>query len=88
LQYGEVLSKKPTIGVRRALLYNDAGLDVANDTVLTCAEFWQVPSINGAAHGEFGAPLSPLATHDFVGGGDVDAADQQAEEVFEYLYNP
>ena len=48
----------PTVVVRRALLYNDAGLDVTSDnrTVLTCAEFWQPRGVGeGGAEGG-GAP--------------------------------
>ena len=39
--YTPVLTE-PMVIVRRALLYNDAGLDVTSDnkSVLTCAEFW------------------------------------------------
>lgn len=35
----------PTVVVDKALLYNDAGLDVTSDgtSVLTCAEFWLKP---------------------------------------------
>lgn len=76
---GVTLAGKPIVVVRRALLYNDAGLDVANNTVLTCAEFWQVPP--GSAGAAARTPLSPLAAHDFVGGGDLDAAEQLANEV-------
>jgi len=63
----------PVVVVRRALLYNDAGLDVTSDNsaVLTCAEFWQPP---------VGKPGSPRAANDFVGGGDAEAGEQYAEE--------
>ena len=50
LRGGEMLND-PTVVVRRALLYNDAGLDVTSDnrTVLTCAEFWCGGSAPGLA---------------------------------------
>jgi len=70
----------PTVVVRRALLYNDAGLDVVGDTVLTCAEFWEnKQNSGGGSAARQGAPLSPLGAHDFVGGGDAEA-EQQADE--------
>lgn len=45
-----------TVIVRRALLYNDAGLDVTSDTksVLTCAEFWVKPESEGGGPVEVG----------------------------------
>jgi len=85
---GPLLSH-PVVVVRRALLYNDAGLDVTKDgaTVLTCAEFWQLPQGGGTVGvggygglGGYAPPVSPLAPHDFVGGGDADAGDAAADD--------
>ena len=84
---GGPLLSNPVVVVRRALLYNDAGLDVTQDgaTVLTCAEFWQLPQGGGMVGGHgagglgYAPPVSPLAPHDFVGGGDADAGDAAAD---------
>ena len=63
--------------VRRALLYNDAGLDVTSDnkSVLTCAEFWVKPTSSPPP-----SPRTPAMISDFVGGGPAEGGDVQAEK--------
>mmetsp|Transcript_93806 Transcript_93806/g.268540 ORF Transcript_93806/g.268540 Transcript_93806/m.268540 type:complete len:328 (+) Transcript_93806:1532-2515(+) len=69
--------RDPMVIVRRALLYNDAGLDVTSDnkSVLTCAEFWVKPAASPPP-----SPRTPAMISDFVGGGPAEGGDVQAEE--------